>query len=147
MRTMIPTTAVLGLILCGAGRADEATAAKEAKMLEGTWQLVEGEIGGHKFPPQVAKGIKLTLSPGKYVVMAESNDEGTVKYFPDASPKAMEITGTAGPNKGKTFPAIYELKGDTLTVCYDLSGKARPTEFKSKTGTQLFLATYKRVKP
>jgi uncharacterized protein (TIGR03067 family) len=69
-----------------------------------------------------------------------------VKYFPDASPKAMEVTGTAGPNKGKTFPAIYELIGDTLTVCYDLSGKARPSEFKSKAGTHLFLATYKRVK-
>jgi uncharacterized protein (TIGR03067 family) len=59
----------------------------------------------------------------------------------------MEITGTAGPNKGKTFSAIYELQGDTLKICYDLTGKARPTEFKSKAGTQLFLATYKKVKP
>ena len=38
-----------------------------------------------------------------------------MKYIPDTSPKAMEVTGTDGPNKGKTFPAIYELKGDTLT--------------------------------
>jgi uncharacterized protein (TIGR03067 family) len=146
MRAVL-SAVVVGLAVCGAGRADDKSAAREAKMVEGTWQLVEGEIGGNKFPPAVAKGIKLTLSPGKYVVNAESKDEGTVKYFPDASPKAMEVTGTDGPNKGKTFPAIYELKGDTLTVCYDLSGKARPTEFKSKKGTQLFLAVYKKQAP
>jgi hypothetical protein len=32
-------------------------------------------------------------------------------------------------------------------VCYDLAGKNRPTEFQTKAGTQLFLATYKRQKP
>jgi uncharacterized protein (TIGR03067 family) len=59
----------------------------------------------------------------------------------------MDITGTDGPNKGKTILAIYERDGDTLRVCYDLSGKSRPTEFKTETGTQLFLVTYKREKP
>jgi uncharacterized protein (TIGR03067 family) len=146
MRSVILATIALGLVLSGVSRGDDKAADKEAKMLDGTWQLVEGEVGGNKFPPEVAKGIKLTLSPGKYVVTAESKDEGTVKHIPDASPRAFEITGTAGPNKGKTFPAIYELKGDTLIVCYDLSGKARPTEFKSKPGTKLFLATYKKAK-
>jgi uncharacterized protein (TIGR03067 family) len=147
MRALILVAVGLSLALGGAGRADDKAAEQEGKMLEGTWQLVEGVVGGNKFPAEVAKGIKLALSHGKYVVTAESKDEGTVKYFPDASPKAMEITGAAGPNKGKTYPAIYELKGDTLTVCYDLSGKARPAEFQSKPGSLLFLATYKKVKP
>jgi uncharacterized protein (TIGR03067 family) len=147
MRTFIFAAVVVWLAPCAAARADDKPAEKESKMLEGTWQLVEGQIAGNQFPAEVAKGIKLTLSPGKYVVTAESKDEGTVKYLPDTSPKAMEVTGTAGPNKGKTYPAIYELKGDTLTICYDLSGKARPTEFKSKPGTLLFLATYNKAKP
>ena len=58
----------------------------------------------------------------------------------------MDITGTEGPNKGKTFLAVYELDGDTLRICYDLSGKSRPTEFKTTEGTQLFLVSYKREK-
>ena len=58
----------------------------------------------------------------------------------------MTITGTEGPNQGKTFPAIYELKGDTLRICYDLSGAKRPTEFKSIAGTRLYLVTYNRKK-
>jgi uncharacterized protein (TIGR03067 family) len=146
MRASMFASAVFVLVVCGLGRTGDPTGKKEATM-DGTWQLVEGVIAGNPFPPEVVKGIKLTRTGDKYVVTAESKDEGTVKYIPNTSPAAMEITGTAGPNKGKTFPAIYELHGDTLKVCYDLSGKARPTEFKSKPGTQLFLATYKRVKP
>ena len=58
----------------------------------------------------------------------------------------LKITGVKGPNAGKTFPAIYELTADTLRVCYDLSGKKRPTEFATKPGTKLYLVTYKRKK-
>ena len=43
--------------------------------------------------------------------------------------------------------AIYERNGDTLRVCYDLSRKARPTEFKTAEGTRLFLVEYKLQKP
>ena len=73
-------------------------------------------------------------------------DQGTIKLNASAKPKALDITGTEGPNKGKTIPAIYERKGDTLRVCYDLSGRKRPTEFKTEAGTQLFLVEYKRQK-
>jgi hypothetical protein len=48
--------------------------------------------------------------------------------------------------KGKTFLAIYELNGDTLRICYDLTGKVRLTEFKTRKGEPLFLATYKPAK-
>ena len=63
-----------------------------------------------------------------------------------AKPKALDITGTEGPNKGKKIPAIYERNGDTLRVCYDLSGKSRPAEFKTTAGTRLFLVDYKLQK-
>jgi uncharacterized protein (TIGR03067 family) len=88
----------------------------------------------------VIEGDKYTVTVGQAV------DRGTVKLMPSATPRAMDITGTDGPNKGKTFLAIYERKGDTLRICYDLSGKKRPTEFKTAAGTQLFLVEYKRQK-
>jgi uncharacterized protein (TIGR03067 family) len=59
----------------------------------------------------------------------------------------MDIQGTEGPNKGRKIPAIYEVSDGTLRICYDLSGKARPKEFKSEPNTQLFLVEYKREKP
>jgi uncharacterized protein (TIGR03067 family) len=64
-----------------------------------------------------------------------------------AKPRAMDITSeTEGPLKGKSVPAIYELKADTMTVCYDLDLKARPTEFKSPAGSNVLLVVYKREK-
>lgn len=129
----------------GTGLASDP--AGKANAPTGDWQMIKAQLGGKELAPEVVKALKLSLTGDKYVATAESKDEGTVKYLPDTSPPAMVITGTAGPNKGKTFPAIYEFHGDTLKICYDLSGKARPTEFKSKPGTQLFLATYQRIKP
>ena len=65
---------------------------------------------------------------------------------PSVKPKAMDITGTEGPNKGKIIQAIYELDGDTWKVCYDLSGKERPKSFKTESGTMALLVVYKRGK-
>ena len=115
------------------------------------WRTVlpsAAELAGKMFPDEVRKTIKLVIKDDKYTVtVGEKVDKGTVKLNPAAKPKALDITGTDGPNKGKTILAIYERNGNTLRVCYDLGGKNRPTEFKTKEGTQLFLVTYKREKP
>ena len=122
--------------------------AKDEDAIQGTWLASTAELGGQKFPDEVRKSIKLVIKGGKYTVtVGNQPDKGTSKLDPSAKPKAMDITGTDGPNKGKRFLAIYDLKGDTLRVCYDLSGKNRPTEFKTVADTQLFLVTYNREKP
>ena len=122
--------------------------AKDDDTLQGTWLPAAAELGGKPFPEEVRKSMKLVIKDDKYTVtVGEKVDQGTVKLNPKAKPKAMDITGTDGPNKGKTFPAIYERDGDTLRICYDLSGKGYPTEFKTGEGTQLFLVTYQREKP
>jgi uncharacterized protein (TIGR03067 family) len=93
------------------------------------------------------KSISLKLNNGKYEVsVGGAPDKGTYTLDSTSKPKSMTITGTEGPNQGKTFPAIYELKGDTLRICYDLSGAKRPSEFKSIAGTRLYLVTYNRKK-
>jgi uncharacterized protein (TIGR03067 family) len=117
----------------------------DAKKIQGTWLPKSGELGGKPFPDEVLKTIKLVIKDDTYTVTVGTEpDKGTCKLDPSAKPKALDITGTDGPNKGKTIPAIYELTDDTLRVCYNLGGKDRPTEFKTKEGTQLFLVTYKR---
>ena len=122
--------------------------AKGGDSLDGTWLPSSAEVGGMKIPDEVRKSIKLVIKGDQYTVtVGKLLDKGTAKSNASAKPKELDITGTDGPNKGKTFLAIYERDGDTLRVCYDLSGENRPTEFKTKEGTQLFLATYKREKP
>jgi uncharacterized protein (TIGR03067 family) len=127
---------------------DDAGDRDDAKRVQGTWKPVTAEFAGKPFPEEVRKAMTLVLTDGKYTVtIGEQKDEGTWKLDPAKTPRALDITGTKGPNQGKTFLCIYELTGDTLRVCYDLSGKERPTEFKTREGTQLFLVEYKRQKP
>ncbi|MCI0695366.1 TIGR03067 domain-containing protein [candidate division KSB1 bacterium] len=120
---------------------------EDSKMVEGTWLPVDAELGGQKFPDEVLKTFKLTITDGKYTVnVGEQIDKGTIKLEPATKPKAIDITGTEGPNKGKTILAIYDLTVDALRICYDLEGKQRPTEFKTVKDTQQFLVNYKRMK-
>ncbi len=130
-------------------RGDGAANAKDdGKKMQGSWKPVAAELGGKPFPDEVLKAMKLVVADGKYAVTAgEQTDEGTLKLDPAMEPRAMDVVGTKGPNQGKTIPAIYELTDATLRVCYDLSGKARPKEFKTKADTQLFLVEYKRQQP
>lgn len=133
-------TVVLSISLAASGSAPTA-----GETIEGTWLASAAELGGKMFPDEVRKSIKLVIKDGKYTVTAgKGPDQGTLKLKPAAMPKEMDIVGTDGPNNGRTILAIYEQDGDTLRICYDLSGKSRPTEFRSKEGTRLFLVTYKR---
>jgi uncharacterized protein (TIGR03067 family) len=116
--------------------------------IDGTWLPEKAELAGKPFPEAYRKTMKLVVKDGKYTVtLGKTTDIGTVKLKASSKPKEIDIVGTEGPNKGKTILAIYERDGDTLRICYDLSGKSRPKEFKTKEETQLFLVTYKRQKP
>jgi uncharacterized protein (TIGR03067 family) len=141
----IAVTVCVAMVLWGAAAYGE-DAAKERKLLQGAWQPTAAELSETPFEAAVLKSMKLVIAGDQYTVTAgKSIDKGRLKINPAATPKSMDIIGIDGPNKGKTFLAIYELDGDTLRICYDLTGKARPTEFKTSQGE--FLATYQRAKP
>ena len=113
--------------------------------LQGTWRPNSAKLGGAALPEEIRKSITLVINDDTYfVTVGTAPDKGTCKVDSTTNPKSLDITGTEGPNKGKTILAIYECSGDTLRVCYDLSGQGRPTAFKSDPGTQLFLVTYQR---
>ena len=117
----------------------------DAKSIQGAWTPSKAELGGKAVPDAVLKTIKLKLDNGKYKAsVAGESDIGTYTLDVASKPKGMTVNGTEGPNKGKNFPAIYELDGDTLRICYDLAGAKRPTDFRSTAGTKLYVVTYKR---
>jgi uncharacterized protein (TIGR03067 family) len=117
----------------------------DAKSVQGMWRPITSAVGGQAMPDAIMNSISLKMDNGKYeVFVGQAPDRGTYTIAPSTKPKSMDVTGTEGPNVGRTFPAIYELKGDTLTICYDLSGAQRPTEFKSLAGTKLYLVSYVR---
>ncbi len=124
-----------------------AGAPHDTTPVQGDWQPVKAELGGAPMPDSVLRTISLKLGNGTYdVSVGGAPDKGTFELDASTTPKSMTVKGTEGPNKGKIFPAIYEVDKDTLRICYDLSGQKRPSEFKTLAGTKLYLVTYQRKK-
>ncbi|HUL73753.1 MAG TPA: TIGR03067 domain-containing protein, partial [Vicinamibacterales bacterium] len=98
---------VLALALvCSSGLADRAVAVED---LTGTWLPSAAELAGVKYPDEVRKTITLVIKDDTYSVSVGTLvDRGTMKLNGDATPKEMDVTGTDGPNKGRTIHAIYE---------------------------------------
>ena len=137
----------IGLAIAASLSVFAADPPDDAKAVQGNWKPVKAELAGQPMTEDVLNSISLKLDNGKYEVFVGANpDKGTYTLDSATKPKSMTITGTEGPNAGKTFPALYELKGDTLRICYDLSGAKRPTEFKTIADTKLYLVTYHRKK-
>jgi RNA polymerase sigma factor (sigma-70 family) len=115
----------------------------DRQMIQGSWGAIYAELGGKELPAERLATMKLTVTGDRYTVkVGEQIDQGTIKLRPDQKPKAMDLVGTKGPNKGKTIRAIYEPAKGYLRIGYDLSGKARPAKFGTRTDTQLILIDY-----
>jgi len=144
MKTVLLCLAVAACItVSAADKPDDAT------KIQGVWKPVKAEFAGQPWSEAMYKPITLKIEGVNYEVTvegAQGPDKGTCALDSSSKPKGMTITGVTGPNQGKTFPAIYELHGDTLQICYDLSGAKRPAEFKTTAGTKLYLVTYRREK-
>jgi len=130
-----------------------ADAAEDAKRQNGTWKPVGALLGGEKLNREELNKITLTIKDGAYEVIVDGEphaDKGTVSLDTSVTPGRMSIQGVEGPNKGKTILAIYQMGqtegGDTFRVCYDLSGKAFPTDFNSRKGSTHYLVGYRRQK-
>jgi len=146
MMQRFTTTLALFLIL-PIFEASISAQEKDPEKISGTWILESAELAGKKLPQDFVSSVSLIISGTSYSSrVGKLSDKGTLKLSPDSKPKEMDITSTEGQNQGKTFPAIYELSGNSLMICYDLEGKKRPEAFRSFLGNQVFLAVYKREK-
>jgi uncharacterized protein (TIGR03067 family) len=136
------------LLLPAAVLQDDA-AKKELDKLQGSWTATEYEYNGNKGDANFVKQIKMICKDDKYTqkIGDEVVEEGTHKLDPTKKPKTMDITVTAGQEKGKMQLAIYELEGDTLKICAAMHGaKERPKEFSAKAGSSQLLIVFKRDK-
>jgi uncharacterized protein (TIGR03067 family) len=72
------------------------------------------------------------------------------KIDADGYPKTIDLTSDRGPAKGKVLKGIYELDGNTLTVCYvapdtaEAEKAARPKELGAKGAVTV---TFQRLPP
>ena len=91
--------------------------------------------------PGGREACRLRLIDGAYVF---GEDRGAFTVDVATTPPSMDVRGHKGPNAGKLLPAIFELDGTTLRICYDLAGKGRPVKLETEPGSRRFLVTYEK---
>ena len=125
--------------------ADEAR--KDLQQMQGTWQL-ESLEDGKKAKVDLKKR---TLFIGGELFLVRDGDRvvqaGVLRLVASRSPRRIDVAVRKGQNEDGTMLGIYEVKGDTLKVCFDPEGEGRPDKFATKPDTPRFVAVYKRVKP
>jgi uncharacterized protein (TIGR03067 family) len=135
---------MVGPLVFAADRKGEKV--KDEELIVGTWKAVEMDAGtGKSFTPEEMENQGIALRDGKLVATVDGGKGATVEYRidPSARPRTFDVVG----KDWKTL-AIYDLDGDTLKLCYNLSGseKDRPTEFKGDEKKKHLLVVLKRVK-
>jgi uncharacterized protein (TIGR03067 family) len=122
--------------------ASLASCTQHAPTLAGQWTPVSAELAGQDFPVASFGGATLRLTDSTYEF---AGDTGTYAVLSTKSPGKMDIQGQAGPNAGRTIPAIFELSDEQLTIGYQLGSGERPIEFTSAQGSQILIVQYRRM--
>jgi uncharacterized protein (TIGR03067 family) len=140
---LVVVSMLLGSVSLGGG--DQVN--KELMKLEGKWILLKGENDGKTLTEEDMKDSLLVIVGNKHTVkVGDTKIVGTHKVDPTGRPKTIDAMDTEGPFKDKTVLGIYEIQGDTFTVCFAPPGKPRPLEFTTKSGKATIYHTWQRQK-
>jgi uncharacterized protein (TIGR03067 family) len=129
------------LVLAVAGRADEAVLlGADPTKLQGVWVFTEYTVGGEKLEP---KQSQLEFQKDKFTYTAKGEEAVTGTYTIDRekSPATMNLVFEREGEK-ITLPAIYELRGHVLKLCYPTTGsvsEGRPKRFEATANTVLVI--------
>jgi RNA polymerase sigma factor (sigma-70 family) len=127
--------------------------------LQGTWVAVAAEANGRQVSEKTLKEAKVTLviSGDQFTATAimgtngEVTWSGTIKLDSARKPGQFDVLDgllktakTRSVLKAAGAQGIYELRGDSLKVCY---GSERPTQFKTRPDSSEKLYVFERQKP
>lgn len=110
--------------------------------------MVALEVDGQPMPAGMLGTARIVVEGDRFQSLGMGAVyEGTLKLDAAANPKTFDLTFTAGPEKGNTALAIYELDGDDWKLCLTTRGGDRPRRFATEPGSGHALETLKRGKP
>jgi uncharacterized protein (TIGR03067 family) len=130
--------------LAGLLRADKAKAPAEEKK----YRYVKLVHDGKEVTKDQLKDIVLVLHGNKGVVKKGDQVlfEGTSKVNTEKTPWTIDVTVTAGKDKGQTRKGILKMEDGKMMLCWGKAGGKRPTEFKSEKGSGTVYEVLEEIK-
>jgi uncharacterized protein (TIGR03067 family) len=121
-------------------------AQEDAKDLQGVWSVTEFHNAGVAPKAAELKTLKIAVKDNNFVIQLgrEQQDRYTFTIDPKKNPKWITLTHS-DPKIG-TMPGIYEIKADTVTMCFRLTSTIRPKAFQTKPSTLYCYIVMKREK-
>ena len=146
MRSLAALVSVV--IFVGTGRADEPkklTAAEALQLFQGTWQVESWEEGGKAAAEKELKTRSAFFGANIFFFRRDekTNQAGTIQLDPAKSPPTVNFSVREGKGRDDVLLGIYSVDGDTLKLCFDPTGQARPKDFKSDDKDGFTLVTLK----
>ena len=115
----------------------------ELKALEGEWRLVKSSAEKEHTEAELAAARFVFAASDLTFRAPNDNEKFKVTLVPTDAPRVIDLTiKDDEQGAGMITHGIYELKGDTLTLCirdFSSDNKKRPTEFKPGEGLSLFI--------
>jgi uncharacterized protein (TIGR03067 family) len=128
---------LLAACRAGFGSADDV------KQWQGTWKMVACTYEGQ---PQTAD-MEWVVNGNHYNIRLDHQLHRDPYMFKlNATQKHIDVFHHWTPpgTYGGSLKGIYEISGDTLTVCYDLTGQQYPTSFDANPGSRRVLYKFRR---
>ena len=119
--------------------------------MEGTWSAQVLEAGGKTLSAKESEAYRLTMivKGAGYRIFFEDHAlaAGTLRIDPTRKPKAIDAILNNGPpsSEMRVHSGIYQFQGNDLLLIFAEPGRPRPTQFKTRPGTQEMMILYKRV--
>lgn len=131
------------LSLVGCNWILPSSSSDDMKALQGTWTLVSATNNG----APMSADMQWIVDGDSYTVRYNQQTDPTpVKITLDGSRKRMDAVHHETPagTYGGKFKGIYELSGNTLRVCYDLTGTSYPSSFDAGPGSRRVIYVFRR---
>ena len=135
--------AILSCLVAGCIATSAADKADDAAKWQGTWKMVSATSNG-----QTETGdVQWVVSGDHYNIRIRGNtgsDPYTITL--DSSKKHVDVFHHETPKGtyGGSYMGIYEIKGDSLKVCYDGKGQQYPKSFDASPGSGQILYQLQR---
>jgi uncharacterized protein (TIGR03067 family) len=135
--------ALLVCLLAGCRTLSTGNSADDTKKIQGTWKLVGSTYDGG---PQMAD-MEWIVDGDHYTIRVDGQQHRDPYFFKlDASRRQIDVFHHETPpgTYGGKLKGIYEITGDSLKVCFDLTAQQYPKSFDASRASRRLIYEFRR---